>query len=36
MGVDYVQGYLIHRPEPIDDLLEDLGSPSDLLCVQGS
>jgi EAL domain-containing protein (putative c-di-GMP-specific phosphodiesterase class I) len=23
IGVDYAQGYLIHRPEPIDRLLED-------------
>ncbi len=24
IGVDYAQGYLIHRPEPIDRLLEDV------------
>ena len=27
MGVDFAQGYLIHRPEPIDRLLEAIEAP---------
>jgi EAL domain-containing protein (putative c-di-GMP-specific phosphodiesterase class I) len=27
MGVDFAQGYLIHRPEPIDRLLQSIEAP---------
>jgi diguanylate cyclase len=25
MGVDYAQGFLVHRPEPLDELLRRVG-----------
>ena len=28
MGIDYAQGFLVHRPVPIEQLLEDLNAPS--------